>query len=109
MKSVARRIRDGALLQLIRKWLEMPVEEQDAKGRKQRTTVNKDSGRGTPQGAPISPLLSNIYMRRFVLGWKQRGLEERFQSRLVVYADDFVILCRHSHGAFDEPVTAMRF
>lgn len=96
MKSVARRIRDGAMLALIKKWLEMPVEETDDKGNKTRTTVNKDSGKGTPQGAPISPLLSNLYMRRFVLGWKQRGLEERFQSRLVVYADDFVILCRHS-------------
>jgi RNA-directed DNA polymerase len=96
MKSMARRIRDGALLQLIRKWLEMAVEETADKGGKTRTTVNKDSGRGTPQGAPISPLLSNLYMRRFVLGWKQRGLEGRYQSRLVVYADDFVILCRHS-------------
>ncbi len=94
MKSLARRIRDGALLQLIRKWLEMPVEEIDEQGRKHRTTVNKDHGKGTPQGAPISPLLSNLYMRRFVLGWKQRGLEERLASRLVVYADDFVILCR---------------
>lgn len=94
MKSIARRIRDGALLQLIRKWLEMPVEEIDNQGRKQRTTASKDSGKGTPQGAPISPLLSNLYMRRFVLGWKQLGLEERLASRLVVYADDFVILCR---------------
>ena len=108
MKSVARRVRDGAMLQLIRKWLEMPVEEQDPKGRKQRATVNKDSGRGTPQGAPISPLLSNLYMRRFVLGWKQRGLEDRFQSRLVVYADDFVILCRSAaHEAKAQMVRLM--
>src|SRR5678810_204698 len=76
----------------------MPVEEDDGKGHKQRTTVNKDSGRGTPQGAPISPLLSNLYMRRFVLGWKQRDLERKLQSRLVVYADDFVILCRSAAG-----------
>jgi hypothetical protein len=26
-----------------------------------------------PQGAPISPLLVNLYMRRFLLGWKQQG------------------------------------
>jgi retron-type reverse transcriptase len=49
---------------------------------------------GTPQGAPISPLLSNLYMRRFVLGWKQCGHEKRLKARVVVYADDFVILCR---------------
>jgi RNA-directed DNA polymerase len=57
MKSVARRIRDGAMLALIKKWLEMPVEETDDKGNKTRTTVNKDSGKGTPQGAsrPCSP------------------------------------------------------
>ena len=56
----------------------------------------KDSGRGTPQGAPISPLLSNLYMRRFVLGWKQLGWEEKLQARVVAYADDFVILCRRN-------------
>ncbi len=33
-------------------------------------------------------------MRRFVLGWKQCGHEKRLKARVVVYADDFVILCR---------------
>ena len=33
----------------------------------------ESGGMGTPQGAPISPLLSNIYMRRFVKGWKTRA------------------------------------
>jgi len=94
MKSVARRVSDGAMLALIKRWLQTPVEEDDQQGGKRRTTVAKDSGRGTPQGAPISPLLSNLYMRRFVLGWKQLGWEEKLQARVVVYADDFVILCR---------------
>jgi hypothetical protein len=33
-------------------------------------------------------------MRRFVLGWKQLGLEQSLGSRIVTYADDLVILCR---------------
>jgi len=94
MKSVVRRISDGTLLALIKAWLEMPVEEDDGRGGKYRSTSARDSGRGTPQGAPISPLLSNLYMRRFVLGWKQRGYEKHLKARVVVYADDFVILCR---------------
>jgi RNA-directed DNA polymerase len=94
MKSVSRRISDGRLLRLIKLWLETPVEETDAKGHHHRTTRNKDQGRGTPQGAPISPLLSNIYMRRFVKGWKAGGHERRLVAHIVNYADDFVICCR---------------
>jgi len=94
LKSVARRVSDGAMLALIKAWLQMPVVEDDGHGGQRRTTVAKDSGRGTPQGAPISPLLSNLYMRRFVLGWKKLGWEEKLQARVVAYADDFVILCR---------------
>jgi RNA-directed DNA polymerase len=96
VKSVARRVSDGAMLRLIQQWLEMPVEETDERGNKRRTTVNKDSGRGTPQGSPISPLMANLYMRRFILGWKQQGWEKRLGAHIVNYADDFVILCRGS-------------
>jgi group II intron reverse transcriptase/maturase len=94
MKSVARRVSDRHLLHLLKMWLETPVEEVDERGRKQRTTRNKDEGRGTPQGSPISPLLSNLYMRRFVLGWKTLGHETRLKAHIVNYADDFVICCR---------------
>jgi RNA-directed DNA polymerase len=94
MKSVARRVSDRNMLHVIKMWLEAPVEEEDDRGRKQRTTRNRDESRGIPQGAPISPLLSNLYMRRFVLGWKQLGHAERLDARIVNYADDFVICCR---------------
>jgi RNA-directed DNA polymerase len=105
MKSVSRRVSDGRLLRLIKLWLETPVEETDAKGHHHRTTRNKDQGMGTPQGAPISPLLSNIYMRRFVKGWKTGGHERRLVAHIVNYADDFVICCR---GLAEQATGAMR-
>jgi len=107
MKSVARRISDGAMLALIKAWLQMPVEEDDGRGGKRRTTVAKDIGKGTPQGAPISPLLSNLYLRRFVLGWKKLGWEEKLQARRVVYADDFVILCRRQGAEAQKQMQAI--
>jgi len=105
MKSVARRVVDGAMIHLIKMWLEAPVEETDEHGRKHRSTRNRDDGRGTPQGAPISPLLSNLYMRRFVLGWKQLGHEKRLRAYVVNYADDLVICCRSSA---EEALATMR-
>jgi len=105
LKSVARRIVDGAMLHLLKMWLEAPVEETDEHGKKHRSTRNRDDGKGTPQGAPISPLLSNLYMRRFVLGWKKLGHEKRFGAHIVNYADDLVICCR---GSAEEALVRMR-
>jgi len=105
MKSVLRRVSDRHLLTLIKMWLETPVEEIDDEGRRRRTTRNKDEHRGCPQGAPISPLLSNLYMRRFILGWQTLGHQQRLRARIVNYADDFVICCR---GRAEEAMRAMR-
>lgn len=105
MQCLRRRITDGVMLHLLKMWLEAPVEEIDERGNKNRTTKNKDEGKGTPQGAPISPLLSNLYMRRFVLGWKLAGNEARLKARIVNYADDFVICCR---GTAQKAMAVMR-
>ena len=94
LKSLARRIVDRRVLHLIKMGLEGPVEVTDDRGGKRRTTEAKDHRRGIPQGSPLSPLLANLYMRRFVLGWKMLGLEQKLGSRLVIYADDLVILCK---------------
>jgi RNA-directed DNA polymerase len=105
LKSAARRVVDGAMLHLIKMWLTAPVEETDERGRSRRNTRNRDEGRGSPQGSPISPLLSNLYMRRFVLGWKKLGHERRLGAFIVNYADDLVICCR---GSAEEALTLMR-
>jgi RNA-directed DNA polymerase len=106
LKSVARRIVDRRVLHLIKQWLVCPVEESDKRGRKTRTTEAKDNGRGIPQGSPISPLLANLYMRRFVLAWKKLGLERKLGSRIVTYADDLVILCKK--GKAEEALLKLR-
>jgi group II intron reverse transcriptase/maturase len=106
LKSVARRIVDRRVLHLIKMWLECPVEETDDRGRKTRTTEARDNRRGIPQGSSISPLLANLYMRRFVLGWKMLGLERSLGTRIVTYADDLVILCRK--GKAEEALQRLR-
>jgi group II intron reverse transcriptase/maturase len=105
MKCVSRRVVDRHILRLIKEWLVAPVEDDDGKGGKTRSRANRDNKRGTPQGSPISPLLSNLYMRRFILGWRRLGFEQRWSARIVNYADDFVICCKR--GA-DDALDAMR-
>lgn len=106
MKSLARRISDRHVLHLLKMWLRVPVEETDRRGRTRRTAQNRKTGRGVPQGAPISPLLANIYMRRFVLGWKTQGIEKRLKAYIVNFADDYVICC--PRGRAPEAMRAMR-
>ena len=88
MQSIARRVSDGRLLGWVKAWLEMAVEEADGHGGRRRTNRARRERKGTPQGAPISPLFSNVYMRRFILGWKVMGYARRFEAEIVNYADD---------------------
>ena len=94
LRSIARRVSDGRLLGWVKAWLEMAVEEDDGRGGRRRTNRARRERKGTPQGAPISPLFSNIYMRRFILGWKVLGYARRFKAEIVNYADDFAVLGR---------------
>jgi RNA-directed DNA polymerase len=105
LRSVVRRIVDRRVLHLLKLWLECPVETTGSRGQSTRTTEAKDQRRGIPQGSPVSPLLSNLYMRRFVLAWKALGLEQSL-GRIVTYADDLVILCRR--GKAEDALRRMR-
>src|SRR5450432_3146909 len=68
LKSVARRVVDRNVLRLIKLRLQAPVEERDSNG-KRRVSGGKSNRRGTPQGGVVSPLLSVIYMNRFLKHW----------------------------------------
>jgi RNA-directed DNA polymerase len=94
MKTVAKRIADGAILHLIQMWLKAPVIEQDGRGKKRVIGGGKGKRRGTPQGGVISPLLANIYLHLLDRIWERHAVEKRHGARLVRYADDFVVLCR---------------
>jgi RNA-directed DNA polymerase len=105
MKCLARRIVDRRVLHLIKMWLTAPVEEEDGKGNRRRSNPGRKTKRGTPQGSPVSPLLSNLYMRRFILGWKKLCAARQWRAFIVNFADDFVICCK-DHA--DEAMDAMR-
>ncbi len=97
VKCLIRRVADGNVLSLIKQWLEAPVMERKGHDWK-RTTEGKDGKRGVPQGGVISPLLSTIYFRRFILAWYQFGIGRELDAQVVNYADDLVICCKPGNG-----------
>jgi group II intron reverse transcriptase/maturase len=98
LEMLARRIRDGALLRLIRKWLKAGILEEDGK------VIHPELG--TPQGGVISPVLANVYLHYVLDLWFEQELRKknRGQSRLFRFADDFVACFeyRHEAAAFEQ-------
>ena len=77
--QVEKKVSDGAVIEIVRAYM-----KQDIMDGMERWSPEG----GTPQGAIISPLLSNIYLDPLDREMAQRGFQ------MVRYADDFVILCR---------------
>jgi group II intron reverse transcriptase/maturase len=92
-RMLKQRIADGALLNLIRKWLRAGILEEDGKVIHPQT--------GTPQGGVISPVLANIYLHYVLDLWFERGVKprQRGRSRMIRYADDFVVCFEYRHEA----------
>lgn len=97
LRCLSRRIADGHMLSVIKQWLQVPVVEHTEEGER-RTTEAADNNRGVPQGGPLSPLMANLYFRRFILAWKRFGHEQRLTAHVVNYADDLVICCGPGKG-----------
>jgi group II intron reverse transcriptase/maturase len=78
-----KRVNDGAILWLIGMWLHVGVMEGG------QVVRNED---GTPQGAPISPILANIFLHAVLDEWFQNEVRPRMKGNcfLVRFADDFV-------------------
>jgi len=93
MTLVARKVADGRVLRLVESILKAGCY---AEGRLFPTRV------GTPQGAVVSPLLSNILLTLFDREMRHRGY------RLTRYADDWVVTCRTRAEAEKALVMARR-
>jgi RNA-directed DNA polymerase len=92
LKCLRMRIVDRSVLKLIRMWLEAPIEERDGHGGKR---VYR-SGKGTPQGGVISPLLANVYLHWFEkVFYSASGPSSFAGAQVVRYADDFMVLARY--------------
>lgn len=87
IKKVAERIADKNILKLIKRWLKAGVmEEGEIKGNEI----------GTPQGGVISPLLANIYLNHLDKKWEEDRIEEKLGATLIRYADDLIVVTKHS-------------
>jgi len=93
MEMLGRRIRDGALLRLIRKWLKAGILEEDGK------VIHPELG--TPQGGVISPVLANVYLHYALDVWFEEEVrrKNRGRSKLFRFADDFVACFEYRHEA----------
>ena len=84
MARLETKIADGRVLSLITAFLQAGILDGDAEWTPEE---------GAPQGAVLSPLLSNIYLDPLDHLLAQRGIQ------MVRYADDFVVLCRSREDA----------
>ena len=91
VQLIEKRIADPRILRLIQKWLNAGVMEGG---------VWSETEAGTPQGAVISPLLSNVYLHYVLDQWSDRWRHAaRGEITIVRYADDAILGFEHQDEA----------
>jgi RNA-directed DNA polymerase len=90
VKLITQRIADGSMLRLIKQTLKVGIKVQGQ--------IRPTKG-GVPQGSPISPLYSNIYLNLLDQLWHRRNYPTKLGATLHRYADDAVLVCRRSPHA----------
>lgn len=92
VKFIEHRVGDKRLVRLILKWLNAGIIEG---------TDWSDNGKGTPQGAVLSPLLANVFLHYVFDLWINQWRTQHATGDVVVvrYADDFVIGFEHEADA----------
>jgi RNA-directed DNA polymerase len=89
IEILSKRIEDGHFLRLIRRMLRNSILSEDGEIRA--------TERGTPQGAPISPILANIYLHFCLDTWFDENWA--IHGQMVRYADDAVFVFTHQEKA----------
>ena len=92
MKFIGHRIGDKRIHRLILKWLNAGIIEG---------TAWSDDGKGTPQGAVLSPLLANVFLHYVFDLWIDQWRRQHARGDCIVvrYADDFVVGFEHESDA----------
>ena len=95
LKFLEHRIADKRILRLIRKWLKAGVIEDGAWS---------ETLEGTPQGASVSPLLSNVYLHYVFDLWADQWRRRHARGDVIIvrFADDYIVGFEHqadAHGS----------
>src|SRR5437870_7954078 len=92
MEMIEKRVSDGSILKLIRKWINIGVIDEG------RLLVTET---GTGQGQVISPLLANIYLHYVLDEWFQQEVKPRLRGKAaeIRYADDFILCFQYREDA----------
>ena len=97
LKALKKHVCENWILMYIQRWLEAPVQLEDG-------SIKTTTGKGTPQGGVISPLLANLYMHYCVDRWLELYYPK---TKMVRYADDLIIHCS-SNAQASEVLAALK-